>query len=60
MGCFVAAYLATLPDAQKMEPQELQKALVISFKVSRLPCGLGRSPSEYSPSACGASQLQGA
>eukprot|EP00891_Asterochloris_glomerata_P007462 jgi/Astpho2/7462/e_gw1.00114.200.1_t len=32
MGCFVAAYLATLPDAQKMEPQELQKALVNSFK----------------------------
>lgn len=37
MGCFVAAYLATLPDAQKMEPQELQKALVNSFKVSWQP-----------------------
>ena len=43
MGCFVAAYLATLPDAQKMEPQELQKALVNSFKVSSPPCGLGCS-----------------
>ena len=60
MGCFVAAYLATLPDAQKMEPQELQKALVNSFKVSHLPSGPGRRPSVCSPSASGASKLQGA
>ena len=33
IGTFVAAYLATLPQAQNMKPADLQQALTSTFKV---------------------------
>ncbi len=33
MGAFIAAYLANLPEAKKMDPQQLQKALQSALKV---------------------------
>ena len=33
MGCFVASYLAQLPQAQNLQPAELQKAIKHAFKV---------------------------
>lgn len=33
MGAFVAAYLANLPETQKMDPQQLQLALQHALKV---------------------------
>lgn len=35
IGAFVAAYLATLPEAQNMEPKQLQRALVQAFQELR-------------------------
>ena len=37
IGAFVAAYLAELPEAQNLQPAELQAALKTTFKV----CALG-------------------
>lgn len=37
IGTFVAAYLATVPEAQHMKPAELQQALTTTFRVG-LPC----------------------
>ena len=34
IGTFVAAYLATVPEAQHMKPAELQQALTSTFRVS--------------------------
>ena len=34
IGTFVAAYLATVPEAQHMRPAELQQALTSTFRVS--------------------------
>ena len=34
IGTFVAAYLATVPEAQNMKPAELQQALSSTFRVS--------------------------
>ncbi len=34
IGTFVAAYLATVPQAQHMKPAELQQALTSTFRVS--------------------------
>lgn len=34
IGTFVAAYLVSLPEAQKMKPEELQKAVGRALKVS--------------------------
>ena len=36
IGQFVAAYLATMPEAQDLQPKQLQAALTQTFKV-RLP-----------------------
>ena len=33
IGTFVAAYLATVPEAQNMKPAELQQALSSTFRV---------------------------
>lgn len=38
IGTFVAAYLAELPEAQNLQPAQLQAALKTAFKVSMLPC----------------------
>ncbi len=37
IGTFVAAYLAELPEAQNLQPAQLQAALKTAFKVSMLP-----------------------
>ena len=34
IGTFVAAYLATVPEAQNMKPAELQQALTCTFRVN--------------------------
>lgn len=34
IGAFVAAYLATLPEAQHMQPKQLQQALKQAFQVA--------------------------
>ena len=34
IGTFVAAYLASVPEAQNMKPAELQQALSSTFRVS--------------------------
>ncbi len=34
MGSFVAAYLAELPQAQNLQPAELQQAIRHAFKVT--------------------------
>ena len=34
IASFVAAYLATIPEAQHMKPAELQQALTSTFQVS--------------------------
>lgn len=36
IGTFVAAYLATVPEAQHMKPAELQQALTTTFRVGPL------------------------
>lgn len=36
IGTFVAAYLATVPEAQHMKPAELQQALTSTFRVCLL------------------------
>ena len=33
IGCFVAEYLKTLPEAQNLQPKQLQQALTQTFKV---------------------------
>ena len=38
IGTFVAAYLATVPEAQHMKPAELQQALTSTFRVCGLAC----------------------
>lgn len=35
IGQFVAAYLATMPEAQHLQPKQLQAALTQTFKVHR-------------------------
>ena len=40
IGTFVAAYLAELPQAQKLQPKELQTALRNAFKVRHVATGL--------------------
>lgn len=35
IGTFVAAYLATVPEAQHMKPAELQRALTSTFRVCK-------------------------
>lgn len=42
IGTFVAAYLAELPEAQNLQPAQLQAALKTAFKVSMLPFPAGR------------------
>lgn len=37
IGTFVAAYLATVPEARHIKPAELQQALTTTFRVG-LPC----------------------
>lgn len=37
IGSFVAAYLVTIPEAQNLQPAELQNALKKTFKVSAHP-----------------------
>jgi hypothetical protein len=37
IGSFVAAYLVTIPEAQNLQPVELQNALKKTFKVSTYP-----------------------
>jgi hypothetical protein len=34
IGAFVAAYLATLPEAQDLKPKELQAALAMALQVA--------------------------
>lgn len=36
IGTFVAAYLAELPEAQNLQPAQLQAALKTAFKVSTI------------------------
>ena len=36
IGQFVAAYLASMPEAQDLQPKQLQAALTQTFKVRRL------------------------
>ena len=38
MGCFVASYLAQLPQAQNLQPAELQLAIKHAFKVRAHLC----------------------
>ena len=33
IGLFIAEYISTLPEAQNMQPAQLQKALKTSFQV---------------------------
>lgn len=33
MACYIAAWLSTVPEAQDMEPAQLQKAVLASIKV---------------------------
>jgi hypothetical protein len=37
IGSFVAAYLVTVPEAQNLQPSELQNALKKTFRVSAYP-----------------------
>lgn len=37
IGSFVAAYLVTIPEAQNLQPSELQNALRKTFRVSAYP-----------------------
>ena len=48
IGAFVAAYLAELPEAQNLQPAQLQAALKTTFKVRHLS---GRHSVSYLP-AC--------
>lgn len=41
IGTFVAAYLATVPEAQHMKPADLQQALTSTFRVSYASLQLG-------------------
>ena len=43
IGQFVAAYRATLPEAQHLQPKQLQRALAQTFKVCA-PAGGGPAP----------------
>lgn len=36
IGDFIAAYLATLPEARNMQPKQLQRALKQAFQVGLL------------------------
>jgi hypothetical protein len=44
MGSFVAAYLTQLPQAQNLQPAELQKAIKQAFKVNTPLIDLQYSP----------------
>ena len=49
IGSFVAAYLATLPEAQHMQPKQLQQALKQAFQVQHVCFA---SPSVWSRKEC--------
>lgn len=38
VSTFIAAYLATIPEAQHMKPTDLQQALTSTFQVPFLQC----------------------
>ena len=54
IGDFIAAYLATLPEARNMQPKQLQRALKQAFQVGLLPLGRLLTTSPFA-----ASSLQG-
>ena len=47
IGQFVAAYLATMPEAQHLQPKQLQKALTQTFKVRHAHTISERSTNQY-------------
>ncbi len=43
IGQFVAAYLASMPEAQDLQPKQLQAALTQTFKVRRVVLSMSTS-----------------